>query len=298
MTLNSLDVFIDIAKQKPMKKVVVAAAEDELVLSAVSEAKNLNLIEPILVGNTKIINEISKNIKFDLEGIEIIDEPNPAVACKTAVKLIKENNGQILMKGLVGTADYLRAILDKENGLRNGELLSHIGFFDPKTYHKLIALTDAAQNISPTFEEKVSILKNSIDFYQRLGVKIPKISILAAVETVNPKMEVTIHAAMLTQMNRRGQIKNCIIDGPLAFDNTVSKEAAKHKGIASDVAGDADLIFAPNIEVANTLYKCITYFGGASVAAIILGAKVPIVLTSRSDSEKSKLYSIALAACY
>ncbi len=298
MILKSLDVFIDIAKQKQLKKVVVASAEDEPVLIAVSEARKAGIIEPILVGNVNKILEIAKNVNLDFKDVEIIDEPDPATASKKAVRIIRDGKGHILMKGLVGSADFLRAVLDKENGLRKGELLSHIGFFDPKAYHKLIAVTDAAQNINPTFEEKVGILKNSIDLYHHLGVENPKIAIVAAVETVNPKMETTVHAAMLTQMCRRGQFKGCIIDGPLAFDNTVSKEAAEHKGIVSDVAGDADLVFTPNIEVANVLYKCITNFGGATVAAVILGALVPIVLTSRADSEKSKLSSLALAACY
>jgi phosphate butyryltransferase len=199
---------------------------------------------------------------------------------------------------LVGTADFLRAILQKDSGLRQGDLLSHIGFFEVPTYHKIIALTDAAQNIYPDFNEKVAILKNSLDMFKHLGYECPKVACLAAIEGVNPKMPSTMDAAALTQMNRRNQIKGCIIDGPLAFDNAVSKLSAEHKGIESEVAGNADLLFAPNIEVANVLYKSFTYFANATVAAIILGASVPVVLTSRSDSDKSKLMSIALAACY
>ncbi len=298
MELKILNTLIDLAKQKPMKRVAVAAAEDEPVLQAVAEARKQGIAEPILVGNLGKIKAIAEELGIDLSGIEIIDEENTTNACRKAVELVRENRAHILMKGLVSTADFLRAVLDKEKGLRTGNLLSHIGFFEIPAYHKVLALTDAAQNIAPTFDEKVGILKNSIDLFHRLGISNPKVSILGAVETVNPKMEATIHAAMLTQMNRRGQIKGCLIDGPLAFDNSVSKEAAAHKGIESEVSGDVDLLMVPNIESGNVLYKCFTYFSGATVAAIILGAKVPIVLTSRADTDRSKLLSITLAANY
>lgn len=296
MVLKTLNTFVEIAKQKPKKKIAVAAAEDQPVLEAIRDAQNEGIAEPILVGNKKKITELAKLIEFDISGIDIIDEANPAAASKIAVMLIRENKAQILMKGLVSSADYLKAVLDKENGLRKGELLSHIGFFESPNYHKVLALTDAAQNIAPDLNEKKSIITNAVDIFHRLGVKNPKVALVAAVETVNPKMEATLHAAILTMMNKRNQIKGCIIDGPLAFDNTVSAEAAKHKGIESEVSGDADLIVAPNIEVANALYKSFTYMGGATVASITLGATAPIVLTSRSDSDRSKLMSIALAA--
>jgi phosphate butyryltransferase len=298
MELKILNTLIDLAKQKPTKRIAVAAADDEPVLKAVAEARAQGIAEPILVGRIAKIKEISEQIGFDLTDVEILDEANPSMSCKRAVQLVRDNKAHILMKGLVSTADYLRAVLDKEKGLRTGNLLSHIGFFEVPAYHKVIGLTDAAQNIAPTFEEKVGILKNSIDLYHRLGMSNPKIAVLAPVETVNTKMESTIHAAMLTQMNRRGQIPGCIIDGPLAFDNAVSLEAAHHKGITSEVSGDVDLLLVPSIETGNVLYKCFTYFSGATVAAIILGAKVPIVLTSRADTDRSKLLSITLAANY
>jgi phosphate butyryltransferase len=202
------------------------------------------------------------------------------------------------MKGMVQTSDFLRAILNKEAGLRNSDLLSHIGFFEMPAYHKIIALTDAAQNIAPDFNEKIAIIKNAVDMFHHLGNTNPKVAILTAVESVNPKMQATVDAAMLTMMNKRGQIKGCVIDGPLAFDNAISKEAAEHKGIISEVAGESDLLVAPDIEAGNVLYKSFTFFGKGTVAAVVLGAKVPIVLTSRSDSDRSKLSSIALAACY
>ncbi len=298
MELKNLDVFLEIAKNKPKRRMAVGAAEDEHVLGAIRDAVKENIVEPILVGNTTKIEAIAHEIGFDLSNIEIMEENNPAIACKKAVKLIRDGKAEIIMKGLVGTADFLRAVLHKEEGLRKGELLSHVGFFDPPAYHKVIALTDAAQNVAPTLSEKIGIINNTVDLFHHLGITNPKIAALAAVEVVNPKMEATTDAAILTQMNNRKQIKGCVIDGPLAFDNAVSKEAAHHKGIHSEVAGDADMLFVPNIEVGNVLYKAFTYFGGASVAAIILGAAVPIVLTSRADSDRSKLLSIALAASY
>lgn len=298
MFLKSLDSFVEIAAAKPKKTIAVAAAEDEPVLQAVGAARKAGIADAILVGDKVKIQKIAVEVGFDLTGVEIIDEKDPAQSAKKAVQVIREGRAHIIMKGLVGTADFLRAVLNKENGLRKGEMLSHIGFFDPPAYHKVIALTDAAQNIAPTLEEKISILKNAVDLFHRIGIENPKVAMVGAVETVNPKMEGTIHAAVMTQMNRRKQIKGCLIDGPLAFDNCISKEATEHKGIVSDVAGDADLILTPNIEVGNVLYKSFTYFAGANVAAIILGASVPVVLTSRADSERSKLMSIALAASF
>jgi len=298
MILKTLNTFVEIAKSKTKKKIAVAAAEDQPVLEAVSAALNSGICDAILIGNKSEIDTISKKINFDLSKVELVNEMNPAEASRIAVSLVRKNKAHILMKGLVGTADFLRAILDKENGLRKGQLLSHIGFFESPNYHKLIALTDVAQNIAPTLEEKVAILNNAVDMFHRLGITNPKVAVLAAVETVNPKMPATLDAALLTQMNRRKQIKGCIVDGPLAFDNAVSEEATHHKGIVSEVAGDSDLLFVPNIEVGNVLYKSFTYFGNAVVAAVILGASAPIVLTSRADSDRSKLMSIALAASY
>lgn len=298
MKLEHLDELYQIAQSKPKKKLVISASEDEQVLLAVKEAVEKNIVQPIFVGSKEKTLKICEEIKFDISKFDVYNVNNPAKASEVAVKLVRESKAQIIMKGLVGTADYLRAILDKENGLRTSKLLSHIGIFEIPAYNKLIGLTDAAQNISPTLEEKVFIINNSVDLLNRLGNEMPKVALLAAVETVNQKMPATIDASLITMMNRRKQIKNCIIDGPLAFDNAISLESAVHKGIESPVAGDADLLVAPNIEVANALYKSFTYFGGGTVAAIILGAIVPIVLTSRSDSHISKLMSIALAASF
>lgn len=296
MNIKKLDELVEIAASRGVKKIVVAAAEDDHVLHAVNNARKAGIVDPIFVGNTEKINEIAKRDNVDISGIRIVDEPNSAIAAKRAVEFCATGEAQILMKGLVSTADFLRAVLNKEVGLRTNELLCHIGVFELPAYHKLLALTDAAQNIEPTFDEKIKILNSCVKCLNKLGIATPKVAILAPVEVINPKMESTVHAAMMTQMNRRGQIKNCIIDGPLAFDNIVSKEACEHKGIVSEVGGDADLLMCHNIEVGNPLYKTFNYLAGGTIAGIILGARVPIVLTSRADSDRSKFMSIALAA--
>ncbi len=294
--LKSLTTLLELAKAKGVCRVAVAAAADKHVLDALMMAKNEGFAEPILVGEKAAIEKIAGELGWDVSQIEIIDVADPYKASVEAVALIRAGRADILMKGLVGTGPMLKAVLDKENGLRKGATLSHVALFETQFYHKLLGVTDAAMNVAPEFEEKVSLIQNAIEVFHRLGVKEPKVAVIGAVETVNPKMEATIHAAMLTQMNRRKQIKGCIIDGPLALDNAVSAESAHHKGIVSDVAGDVDLIVTPDINSGNVLYKAMNFLGGATTAAVIMGAKVPIVLTSRADSEKSKLMSIALAA--
>lgn len=296
MEIKKLDTLIEMAKAKPRRRLVVAAAADEPVLEAVNNARKAGIIEPILVGDKEAIEQIAAKVGFDLTGIEIIQEADPGKASVKAVAVIREGRADIMMKGLVATGPLLKAVLDKENGLRKGALISHVAFFESPFYHKLIGVTDAAMNVAPEFDEKVTILTNAVEAYHKLGIKNPKVAVVGAVEVVNPKMEATVHAAMLTQMNRRKQIKGCIVDGPLAIDNAVSHEAAEHKGIVSEVAGDADLIMCPDINVGNVLYKTLGFLGGATSAAVLMGAKVPIVLTSRADSDRSKMLSIALAA--
>jgi phosphate butyryltransferase len=274
----------------------VAAAADAHVLESVRAAAQAGIAEAVLVGDKQRIEELAAETGMDSGAFEIIDCADPREAAAKAVSLVRENAAQILMKGLLPTELLLRAVLNKESGLPTGKLLSHAGLFESPHYPKLLCVTDAAMNIAPGIEEKAAILSNAAAMYHKLGIAAPRAAVLAAVETVNPKMEATVHAAMLTQMNRRGQIKGCLVDGPLALDNAVSKEAADHKGIVSEVAGGADILLVPDIEAGNVLYKAIAFLGGALVAGVIIGAKAPIVLTSRSDSEKSKLYSIALAA--
>ncbi len=294
--LENIKVFIDLAKSKTKRRIAVAAAEDEPVLEAVKNAMNAGIVEPVLVGDKEKVEAIASQIGFDIGNIELINEPNPSKACRKAVSLIREGKAEILMKGLVGTADLLKAVLDKENGLRKGSVISHIAFFETPSYHKVFVVTDAAMNVAPEFKEKVAIINNAVDAYHRLGIEKPKVAVVGAVEAVNEKMEATVHAAMLTVMNKRGQIKGCLIDGPLALDNAVSKEACEHKKIETEVGGDVDIIVLPDIEAANVLYKSLNFLGGAKSASVIMGASVPIVLTSRADTDEAKLDSIALAA--
>jgi len=296
MALTKLDTLLEMARGKKTSRLVVAAAEDEPVLAAVRDAMKEKIVVPILVGDTAKIKEIAAKVKLPLDGVEIIDEKEPPVASRIAVKLIREKKGDIMMKGLVGTADLLRAVLDKENGLRKGETISHVALHEVKGYHKLLMVTDAALTPAPTFAQKVDMIHNAVEVFHRLGIKEPKVAVLCAAETVSEKIEASVHAAMLTTMNRRGQIKGCLVDGPLALDNAVSKEACEHKKIKSDVGGDADILVCPDIEAANILYKALNFLAGATTAGVLMGAKVPIVLTSRADSDHSKLYSIALAA--
>ncbi len=296
MTLKKLDVLLDMARGKKTSRIVVAAAEDEPVLEAVRDAMKEKIVVPILVGDAAKIREIATKIKLPLDGVEVIDEKEPPMASRIAVKLIREKKGDIMMKGLVGTADLLRAVLDKENGLRKGETISHVALSQVAGYHKVFAVTDAALTPAPTFAQKVDMIHNAVEIFHRLGIREPKVAVLCAAETVSEKIEASVHAAMLTTMNRRGQIKGCIVDGPLALDNAVSKEACEHKKIKSEVGGDADILVCPDIEAANILYKALNFLAGATTAGVLMGAKVPIVLTSRADTDRSKLYSIALAA--
>jgi phosphate butyryltransferase len=294
--LTKLTELIDLAKTKKTRKIAVAAAADEPVLLALKDAMAEKIVVPILVGNKVEIEKIAHKIGLDLTGIEIIEESNPNMAAVKAVAQIRLGNADILMKGLVSSGAFLKAILDKENGLRKSGTLSHLALFESPFYHKLIGVTDAAMNVEPEFDEKVAILNNGVEAFRKLGVSLPKVAVIGAVETVNPKMKPSTDAALLTLMNQRNQITGCIVDGPLALDNAVSAEAAHHKGIESPVAGDVDLLVTPDIYSGNILYKSLNFMGGATSAAVIMGAKVPVVLTSRSDTDRSKLMSIALAA--
>ena len=278
------------------RRLVLAAAQDHHSLGAVLRAWKDGIIEPILVGDKEAILNIASTYGFDLNGLYIIHEPLTQNAMEVAVKMVSSGEADILMKGKVGTASLLKCVLNKDWGLRTGNLLSHIALFEVNTYHKLLAVTDVAMNIAPKLHDKIAIVNNSVACLNKLGIKLPKVAVLGAVEMVNENMESTLDAALLSKMNQRDQIKNCIIDGPLAFDNAVSLESASLKGIKSEVAGDTDLLLMPDIEVGNVLYKTLVFFAKAKVASMILGASAPIVLTSRSDSEQAKYDSILLAA--
>ena len=296
MVLKNLNDLRHLVDGIPIRKLVLAAANDQHCLGAVYKAWKENIIDPILVGDEEEIHSICSSYNYDITGIRIINEPEAEKSVETAVKIISSKQADILMKGKIGSATLLRCVLNKEWGLRTGNLLSHFALFEVDTYQKVIAVTDVAMNIAPTLHEKIAIVNNSVACLNRLGYKMPKVAVLGAVEMVNENMQATLDAALLSKMNQRDQIKNCIIDGPLAFDNAVSLESAQLKGIKSEVAGDTDLLLMPDIEVGNVLYKSLVFFAKAKVASIILGAMVPIVLTSRSDSEQAKFDSILLAA--
>ncbi len=295
--LKKLSDLHAIAKKKPIKRLVLAVAQDDHSLEAVSRAAKKKYIEPILVGDADKIREIADKLKnVDLSACHIINEPDVEEAVAKSVKLVHYGEADILMKGNIGSSTLLKGVLNKEWGLRRNRVISHIALFEVAAYHhKLIALTDVAMNIAPDLNTKVGILDNSVEFLRKLGIEQPKVAVLGAVELVNEMMPATMDAALLSKMADRGQIKNCIIDGPLAFDNAISAASAKHKGIISNVAGDADLLLLPDIEAGNVLYKSFIFFANAKTAANVIGASAPIVLTSRSDSEESKLDSIVLA---
>lgn len=296
MVLKTLNDLKHLIEGGPRKKLILAAAQDQHSLGAVVKAWKDNVIEPILIGDKEGILNICDSNNYDITGVRIIHEPDPVKSVEMAVRMVNSKQADILMKGMIGSSVLLRCVLNKEWGLRTGNLLSHFALFEVDTYHKVIAVTDVAMNIAPNLQDKIAIVNNSIGCLIKLGYTMPKVAVLGAVEMVNENMEATLHAALLSKMNQRDQIKNCIIDGPLAFDNAVSLESAQHKGIRSEVAGDTDLLLMPDIEVGNVLYKSLVFFAKAKVASIILGALVPIVLTSRSDSEQAKFDSILLAA--
>jgi len=292
--LSQLSDLLD--KSHKPKKLVLAASEDAHSLNAIVNAASAKIIRPILVGDREKTEGMAEILNLNIGKFEFIDAATPQEAVKISVKLVHDGRADVLMKGKVGTSDMLHCVLNKDYGLRTGQLLSHFAYFEVETYHKLIAVTDVAMNIAPNLTEKIAILNNAVKVLNNLGISKPKVAVLGAVEKVNTEMGATLDAALLSKMNQRDQILNCIVDGPLAFDNAVSVESAKHKEIKSDVAGDTDLLLMPDIEVGNVLYKSLVFFARAKVASMIVGASAPIVLTSRSDSEQAKFDSILLAA--
>ncbi|EEM88072.1 phosphate butyryltransferase [Bacillus thuringiensis serovar vazensis] len=291
-----LEHLIDQAAGQPKKTVAVAVAEDHEVIEAVAKAITLQLAQFRLYGNQeKIMGMLQEHGLQTSEHIEVIAAQSSAEAAELSVKAVRNGEADVLMKGNIPTANILKAVLNKEWGLRKGSVLSHVATFEVPNYNRLIFVTDAAMNIAPDVTQKAAIIQNTVEVARAIGIDLPKVAPIAAVEVVNPAMQATIDAAMLTQMNRRGQIKNCVVDGPLALDNAVSQIAAEHKGIVSDVAGKADILLVPTIEAGNVLYKSLVYFADAKVGAMIAGAKAPIVLTSRADSAETKVYSLALA---
>ena len=279
------------------KKVAVAVAEDAPVLEAVQAAKEKGIADAILVGDEAKIKEIAASMNMDLSGYEIINEPDHVAAAHTAVGLVHDGKADMYMKGLIDTKNFLKSVLDKEVGLRTGKPLSHVCVFDVEGIDHLLFLTDVAFIPYPTLEDKVNIIKNTLEITKACGIENPKVAPLAAVEVVNPKMPVTVEAAELTRMNREGQITGCIVDGPLSLDLAIDPEAAKHKG-ATDraIQGDADILLFPDIHAGNLVYKAMVHTAKVVNGNILTGTKAPVILTSRSDSVEVKVNSLALGA--
>jgi phosphotransacetylase len=264
-------------------------------LEGALEARDKGLIIPILVGPTAKIEEIAKASGVALRNTQIVDTPHSQASAAKAVELVREGKAELLMKGSLHTDELLGAVVARETGLRTGRRISHVFIMDVPTYHKVLIVTDAAINISPALEDKADICQNAIDLAIDLGLKQPRIAILAAVETVTSKMPATIDAAALCKMADRGQIKGGVLDGPLAFDNAISRQAAETKGIHSAVAGDPDILLVPDLEAGNMLAKQLTFLANADSAGLVLGARVPIILTSRADSVRSRIASCGVA---
>ncbi|MEG0773096.1 phosphate butyryltransferase [Clostridium sp.] len=294
--IRTFDEVIQKVKSQKMKTVAVAVAQDEPVLEAVRDAKANGIANAILVGDKEEIVKIANNIKMNIDEFEIIDVKDINAAALEAVKLVSSGRADMMMKGLVDTATFLRAVLNKEVGLRTGKQMSHIAVFEVPGYDRLLFITDAAFNMYPELKEKVDIIKNAVQVAHALDIEMPKVAPICAVEVVNPAMPATLDAANLSKMSERGQIKGCIIDGPLALDNALSEEAAHHKKISGPVAGKADILLMANIEAGNAMYKCLTYTTNSNSGGLLAGAAAPVIVTSRADSPETKMNSIALAA--
>jgi phosphate butyryltransferase len=292
---QSFSEIVAAAQRRDRVKIAVAAAADADVLVAVNEAKKRGIADAILVGDVVVIKNICQQQGIDCDLFEMDDVPDARMAARRAAELVRSDAAQVMMKGFVGTADFMRAVLNKSEGLGSGGLVSHCVAFEANAYGRLMVLTDAAINIAPDLPQKIQIIENALKITTALGNKEPRVAMLAAVETVAASMKATEDAALIAKMAERGQIKGCLIDGPLALDNAVSVAAAKHKGIGGEVAGRADILVVPNIEAGNILYKALVYFANAPLAGIVIGAAAPVVLTSRADSPQNKLNSIALA---
>jgi phosphotransacetylase len=279
---------------EPVPTAVVYPCE-AMALAGAVEAAEHGLITPIYVGPADRIREVAATSGIELGSARIVDAADSHAAAAKAVEQVRLGKAELLMKGSLHTDELLAAVVARDSGMRTGRRISHVFIMDVPTYHKVLIVTDAAINIAPTLEEKVDICQNAIDLAITLGVPRPKLAILAAVETVNSKMSATIDAASLCKMADRGQIRGAVLDGPLAFDNAISKEAAQTKGIKSEVAGDPDILLTPDLEAGNILAKLLSYLAKADSAGLVLGARVPIILTSRSDSVRARIASCAMA---
>ncbi len=294
--ITRLQELVDLARQNPPARVAVAAAAHKLVLQSVQRAVNMGLIIPLLVGREQDIREQAAAIDWDLDDEQIVATSTNQAAATAAVELVRQGKADILMKGYLHTDAMLSAVLKHETGLRTDRLLSHVFVLEVPTYPKLLFITDAAINIQPGISEKAAITQNAVYLARKLGIERPKVAALSSIETVNPNIPSTVHAACLSKMAERGQIKGAIVDGPLAFDNAISAEAAEDKGIVSAVSGDVDIVVVPDLDSGNILSKNLEYLASAKMAGIVMGASAPVVLTSRSDPPRARVYSLALAS--
>lgn len=295
--IKKLDDIFTILKAKKPKRLVVAFANDEHSIGAVNHAVDMGIVEATLVGNRDLIETVCTKENIDINKFEIVHETDEMQAAIKSVALINEGKGNVLMKGLVSSDKYMRAILNKENGLmKPGAILSHVTVMENPYYHKLLIVGDVAIIPAPEIKEKIAITNYLIDMGHALGIEKPKVAVLAATEQVMPKMQACVDAALISKMADRGQIKGAFVEGPLALDVAIDKESAEIKKLDNEVAGDADCLVFPNIESGNVFYKANTKLAHGEQGAIVVGASVPAVLSSRGDSVKTKLYSIALAA--
>ncbi len=291
--MKHFDELLKHIEDYPIRKVVVAAAQDPYVIQAVAEAGEKSIAESILVGDETEIRSIAESAEISLERIPIIDEVDPVRAVSVAVQIVSSGEADILMKGYIHTDDFLRGVLNREYGLRTGSIMSHVFIAEISDMNRLLFITDGAMNVNPDLEQKAAILLNAVHLANIFGVSNPKVAVLAAVELVNPAMPATVEAACLAKMAERNQyVPSCTVEGPLAMDNAVSLIAAKHKKISGPVAGQADILLVPNIESGNMLVKSIVYLGAHRLMGLLVGAKAPVVLTSRADTTESKLLSI------
>lgn len=295
--MKTIAEMVDAARKSGRKRIAVAAAQDGSALEAAVDAWMNGLADPILIGDLAAIDAIAAELGLDLARFERIQAKGPEGAAAEAVRLVRTGDADVLMKGLVDTSILLKAAFNRDTGINAGLLASHVAAMEVASYHKLLFVTDAAINIAPDLGAKLAIIANAARAARALGLVLPKVALLAAVEKVNyEQMPCTVEAAVIAQMGRRGQLGGCVVDGPLALDNAVSAQSARIKNISSEVAGDADILVAPDIEAGNILYKCLVDMAGAKCAGIVMGAAAPIVLTSRADTGETKLASIAFAA--
>ena len=291
--MKHFDELLKHIEDYPIRKVVVAAAQDPYVIQAVAEAGEKSIAESILVGDETEIRSIADSAEISLEGMHVIDEVDPVRAVSVAVQIVSSGEADILMKGYIHTDDFLRGVLNREYGLRTGSIMSHVFIAEISDMNRLLFITDGAMNVNPDLEQKAAILLNAVHLANIFGVSNPKVAVLAAVELVNPAMPATVEAACLAKMAERNQyVPSCTVEGPLAMDNAVSLIAAKHKKISGPVAGQADILLVPSIESGNMLVKSIVYLGAHRLMGLLVGAKAPVVLTSRADTTESKLLSI------